>query len=177
MNSKKRFALIISVAMVLAMFIFIVPVVYVPPPTPHYGSGCPQNSTLCTGFSGSAQSMYYSVSEVLLKVGGCYWSSGGSGYYGVSLVSCPEFLFDYGATNFPCYWIFCVWWLKQSWAYQHENKSSTHPCSIISSICLTGRWVIPHLRQNLASLDDACRGTELLAGLFPQANFATLTRK
>jgi hypothetical protein len=100
MNSKKRrFALIISVAMVLAIFAFIAPVVYVPPPTPHYVSG---------GFSQSAQPMYYSVSEVLLKVGGCYWSSGGGGYYGVSLVSCPEFLFDYGATNFPCYWILCV---------------------------------------------------------------------
>ena len=99
MNSKKRLTLIISVAMVLAIFVFIAPVVYVPPPTPHYGSDA---------FAYSAQPMYYSVSEVILKVGGCYWSSGGSDYYGVSLVSCPEFLFDYGATNFPCYWIFCV---------------------------------------------------------------------
>lgn len=70
MNSQKRFALIISVAMVLAIFVLIAPVVYVPPPTPHYGSGCPQTQNYaCTGISYSAQSMYYSVSEVLLSRG------------------------------------------------------------------------------------------------------------
>ena len=98
--SKKRLVLVISVTVIVMAFILIAPVIYVPPPPlPHYTSSA-------IGYS--AQPMYYSVSEVMFKVGGCYWSSGGSSYYGVSTVSCPEFLNDYGATNFPCYWIFCV---------------------------------------------------------------------
>ena len=105
---KKRIALAITLTLVVTMFLFIAPVIYTPAPPIRYTGSCPENYA-CTAFNGFDQAYSSSVSETLFRVGACFWASGSSQYYGVSELPCTEFMQDYGATNFPCYWIFCVW--------------------------------------------------------------------